>query len=79
MKDKSPVVDEVIDAVRENPKAAAEVDSLKDAMKELAHLRAAGVAKGAAPLKAPHSGRYDDPPRPTRITVLDRKKRAPDA
>lgn len=58
MKDKSVIADELISAVRDNPKATSELGKLRDAMRDLARLRAAGIAKGASALKPPHSGRY---------------------
>lgn len=74
MKDKSVITKELTEAVRNNPKATSDLGKLREAMKDLAQLRAAGVAKGATALKPPHSGRYDDPPRPLRTAVLGKPK-----
>lgn len=73
MKDESLIADELMSAVRDNPKATSELEKLRDAMRDLAQLRAAGVAKGAPALKPPHSGRYDDPPKAIRTAVLGGK------
>ncbi len=50
--------DELKVVLHQNPKAAEELESLKEAMTALNKLREAGVARGPQPLMLPHSGRY---------------------
>ena len=51
--------DDLKEVLTRNPKIAAELPSIKEAMDELVKLRDAGVARGPQPLLPPHGGRYN--------------------
>jgi hypothetical protein len=68
-------MDDLDEILRLNPKAAEGIDSIKGAIKALAKLRKAGIARGTPTLMPPHSGRYsfEGLPRPMRRIVKSSK------